>query len=122
MDNNIVINSRTFGFRSSSEKNGNYRVDASSGINTPTTLNVKQARYADTDTKLAGHMTAVRFEMPVSIQNGLKLQNVSATLTVRVPVDTSVDYDTHVEPLVDLMKALLNSTTLPEDLFNNRSL
>lgn len=121
MDNNVVVNGRTFNFRSSSEKNGTSRVDSSTGLNTPTLMSIKQARFLDIETRLPGHATSVKFELPLPVQGGLKLQNASVVVTVRTPVDVDVAYS-DVEPLILLANYVLETQAMRESVCKDRTL
>lgn len=119
MNNNITIGAHTYLQTAPNGSGASVRIDASTGLNTPTELQIRQTPYKEAKSRLPGHLSTVRIAKSIPVRGGVEMQIGSVTVSFRVPLDAGVDYD-DVSELMDRAIALLGQVSLREEIFKSR--
>lgn len=122
MDNNLTIDTLAFKLAYSG-KEGSERREVSRGVNLPEVMSIRHVPFTDSKTKKPGVQSSVRFERFVQLSDGTSIVPVVATLTVRVPTDTSItstDVLAVVQRVVSTIQEDDSGLDLADEIFVNR--
>jgi len=120
MNNNITVGSNTYLLTAPSGVGGSVRIDATTGLNTPVTLSIRQQPFKEPKSGLPGQLSSIRVSIPVSVKSGSELQELSFTFSARVPRDAELDWTNDVLPILSRTLAVLASESIMSDVVQSR--
>jgi len=120
MNNNLTVSTLAFNL-GTSDKAGSERREVSRGINLPTVMTVKHQPYVDSQTKVPGTRSVVRFDRYVA--GSARVLACSAYMVVTTPGDaliTGSDVLAVVGHLINTLETGDGKLGLAEEIFVNR--